>query len=123
MNSFLSVFLIAKAIHCRIVTFPLSLQSIKSGLMFIVIACMLVGIAVGYLLRRWKIRFIHRLILTLIWLLLFLLGLEVGANNTVIQQFGKLGFEAFLLAAGGTLGSVIFAWVLWLSFRSKTAEK
>jgi uncharacterized membrane protein YbjE (DUF340 family) len=91
--------------------------------MFIVIACMLVGIAVGYLLRRWKIRFIHRLILTLIWLLLFLLGLEVGANDTVIQQFGKLGFEAFLLATGGTLGSVIFAWLLWLSFRSKTDEK
>ena len=91
--------------------------------MFIVIAFMLAGIAVGFLFRRWKIRFIHRLILTLIWLLLFLLGLEVGANNTVIQQFGKLGFEAFLLAIGGTLGSVIFAWLLWLSFRSKTAEK
>jgi hypothetical protein len=49
--------------------------------------------------------------------------LEIGANNTVIQQFGKLGFEAFLLAMGGTLGSVVFAWLLWLSFRSKTVEK
>lgn len=81
--------------------------------MFIVLACMIVGIAVGYLLRRWKIRFIHRLILTLIWLLLFLLGLEVGANETVVRQFDKLGFEAFLLAVGGTLGSVIAAWLLW----------
>lgn len=81
--------------------------------MFIVLACMIAGIAVGYLFRRWKIRFIHRLILTLIWLLLFLLGLEVGANETVVSQFDKLGFEAFLLATGGTSGSVIAAWLLW----------
>jgi uncharacterized membrane protein YbjE (DUF340 family) len=81
--------------------------------MFIVLAYMIAGIVVGYLMRRWKIRFIHRLILTLIWLLLFLLGLEVGANETVVRQFGMLGFEAFLLATGGTLGSVIAAWFLY----------
>ena len=92
-------------------------------MMFIVIACMIVGIAIGYMLRRWKISFIHRLILTLIWVLLFLLGLEVGANETVIRQFGKLGFEAFLLAVGGTLGSVIFAWLLWLTVRNKFITK
>jgi uncharacterized membrane protein YbjE (DUF340 family) len=91
--------------------------------MFIVIACMISGIAVGYLIRRHKLRFIHRFILTLIWLLLFLLGLEVGANETVIRQFGKLGFEAFLLAFAGTLGSVIFAWFLWLIVSKKPLSK
>jgi hypothetical protein len=50
---------------------------------------------------------------------LFLLGLEVGANEAVIREFGKLGFEAFLLAVGGTLGSVIFAGFLWLTVRTK----
>ena len=91
--------------------------------MFIVIACMLTGIAMGYLLRRYKIRFIHRFVLTLIWLLLFLLGLEVGANEMVIRQFGKLGYEALLLAVAGTLGSVIMAWMLWLLVRTKPAGK
>lgn len=91
--------------------------------MFIVIACMITGILVGYLFRRHRLRFIHRLILTLIWLLLFLLGLEVGANETVIRQFGKLGFDAFLLAFAGTLGSVIFAGLLWLVVRPKTVSK
>lgn len=91
--------------------------------MFSVIACMLAGIAVGYLLRRWKIRFIHGLILTLIWLLLFLLGLEVGANETVVHQFGTLGFEAFLLATGGTLGSVLAARLLWFFVRTKSVSK
>jgi len=91
--------------------------------MFIVIACMIFGMVTGYLLRQHRIRFIHRLILTLIWLLLFLLGLEVGANEAVVRQFGKLGFEAFLLAAGGTLGSVVFAWFLWLTVRTKDKIK
>ena len=91
--------------------------------MFIVIACMLIGISVGYMLRRYKIRFIHKLILTLIWLLLFLLGLEVGANESVIQQFSKLGYESFLLAFAGTLGSVIFAGLLWLTVRNKSMSK
>jgi len=91
--------------------------------MFIVIACMITGILVGYLLRQHKLRFIHRLVLTLIWLLLLLLGLEVGANETVIRQFGTLGFEAFLLAFAGTLGSVIFAGLLWLTVRTKTLPK
>jgi len=91
--------------------------------MFIVIAFMMGGIGVGYLLRQHKLRFIHRIILMLIWLLLFLLGLEVGANKTVIQQFGNLGFEAFLLAFAGTLGSVVFAGLLWRLVRTKPEDK
>jgi uncharacterized membrane protein YbjE (DUF340 family) len=81
--------------------------------MFIVISFMIAGIAIGYFFRKWKFRFIHTLILTLIWLLLFLLGLEVGSNETVVRQFATLGLEAFLLAFAGTMGSVIFAWILW----------
>jgi len=92
-------------------------------MMFIVLAFMFAGMAVGYMLRHRKIRFIHGLILTLIWLLLFLLGLEVGANETVVSQFVKLGFQAFLLATGGTLGSVLAAWLLWLAVRNKSVSK
>ena len=91
--------------------------------MCIVIAFMMGGIGVGYLLRQHKLRFIHRIILMLIWLLLFLLGLEVGANKTVIQQFGNLGFEAFLLAFAGTLGSIVFAGLLWRLVRTKPEDK
>jgi len=91
--------------------------------MFIVIACMIAGIVVGYLFRQRRLRFIHRLILILIWLLLFMLGLEVGANGAVIRRFGTLGFEAFLLAFAGTLGSMVFAWLLWLTVRAKSISK
>lgn len=91
----------------------LSLQSQKLKLMFIVLGCMLAGIAVGFLLRKKKIRFVQQLIIPLIWLLLFLLGLEIGSNREVVSQFGKLGLEAFLIATAGTLGSVALAKLLW----------
>ena len=91
--------------------------------MFDIIACMLAGVAVGYLLRRYKIRFIHKLILALIWILLFSLGLEIGVNETVVSRFGTLGFEALLLAVSGTLGSVLAAWLLWLAVRNKSVSK
>ncbi len=90
--------------------------------MFTVLSFMFIGIALGYLLRSKKIHFIHWVVTTLIWLLLFLLGLEVGVNETIVRQFGTLGFEAFLLAGGATLGSVVFAWILWLAVRNKTVE-
>lgn len=91
--------------------------------MFVIIACMLAGVAIGYLLRRHKIRFIHKLILVLIWILLFSLGLEIGVNETVVYRFGTLGLEALLLAVGGTLGSVLAAWLLWLAVRNKSVSK
>jgi len=91
--------------------------------MFVVIACMLAGIVAGYLFRKLKLRFIHWVILVMIWLLLFLLGLEVGTNDQIIGQFGHLGFEAFLLAFAGTLGSVLFAGILWLTLRTKQVSK
>ena len=91
--------------------------------MFIVIACMLAGIGLGYLLRNRKIRFIQGFIITLIWLLLFLLGLEIGSNKDLVSQFGKLGLEAFLLATGGTLGSVFFAKLLWNFIQKKQRNK
>jgi hypothetical protein len=92
-------------------------------MMFIVIAFMLAGMVTGYMFRRRKLGHVHRTILTLIWVLLFLLGLEVGSNETVVSQFAKLGFEAFLLAFGGTLGSVLLAWMLWLVVRKKSLSR
>jgi uncharacterized membrane protein YbjE (DUF340 family) len=81
--------------------------------MFVVLLFMFAGIIFGYLLRKWKMSFANRIILTLIWLLLFLLGVEVGANDQVVRHFHKLGYEAFLIAVFATLGSVIGAKILW----------
>ena len=77
--------------------------------MFIVLLFMFGGIVSGYLSRKRKIRFVNALILTLIWALLFLLGVEVGMNETVVHKFAVLGLEASVIAVAATLGSVIAA--------------
>lgn len=53
------------------------------------------------------------MITVLIWVLLFILGIEVGGNEQIIKGLHTIGLEAVILTIGGTLGSVIAAWTLW----------
>jgi uncharacterized membrane protein YbjE (DUF340 family) len=54
--------------------------------MFTVIGIMFAGIGIGYLMRRQSLSWINKLITVLIWLLLFLLGIEVGHNEQIIRS-------------------------------------
>ena len=81
--------------------------------MFTIIGLMLTGILLGYLLRKRDLKKIHQSITLLIWLLLFILGIEVGSNEQIIKGLHTIGLEAVILTLGGTLGSVIAAWALW----------
>ena len=81
--------------------------------MFTIIGLMLTGMLLGYLLRKRNLSGIHKVITVLIWLLLFILGIEVGGNEQIIKGLHTIGYEAVVLTLGGTLGSVIAAWALW----------
>ena len=81
--------------------------------MFTIIGLMLTGMLLGYLLRKRDLKRIHSIITLLIWLLLFILGIEVGSNEQIIKGLHTIGLEAVILTLGGTLGSVIAAWALW----------
>lgn len=81
--------------------------------MFTIIGLMLTGMLAGYLLRNKDLSRIQALITLLIWVLLFILGIEVGSNDNIISGLHTIGLEALLLTLGGTLGSVIAAWALW----------
>ena len=70
-----------------------------------IVMIMLCGIGTGYLLRNKKMSFIGRIITALIWVLLFLLGIEVGSNPRIISGLQTLELEAIAL----TLGAV---WVV-----------
>ena len=74
---------------------------------------MLTGMLLGYLLRKRDLKKIHPIITLLIWLLLFILGIQVGSNEEIIRGLHTIGYEAVVLTLGGTLGSVIAAWALW----------
>ncbi|WP_075559745.1 LysO family transporter [Parabacteroides timonensis] len=85
--------------------------------MFTVIGIMFSGIAIGYLLR--KVEFLQKIgrpISYTILLLLFLLGISVGANEAIINNLTTLGGQAFLIALAGTGGSVLAAWGVYHFF-------
>lgn len=78
-----------------------------------IVAIMLCGIAVGFLLRKRRLRVVPHAVTALIWALLFLLGVEVGTNRQVIEGITSLGMEALWLSLAGIAGTVLFAWALW----------
>ena len=82
-------------------------------IMINILLCILAGIAVGYLAReRTAVKYTGSLLRVTIMLLLFFLGLSVGSNEQVVNNFTAIGLDAFLLTVGGTLGSLFCAkWV------------
>lgn len=83
--------------------------------MFTVIGLMLGGMCIGFLLRRRQLTGIHQIITVLIWILLFLLGIEVGENRQIIEGFATLGLEALAITITAVIGSSLAAWALWKS--------
>ena len=90
--------------------------------MFKVLALMILGIGVGYLFRKRNLSFISKLITVLIWILLFVLGLEVGSNPQIVSNLGKLGLDALIITVGALLGSIILAALLWKFVNKKKAQ-
>ena len=81
--------------------------------MLIIVSIMLCGIGLGYLLRGRNTAAISKIITVLIWVLLFLLGIEVGTNPKIIGGLQNLGVEALVLTIGGSIGSVLASLWLW----------
>lgn len=90
--------------------------------MFIIIGLMLAGMLLGFLLRKRDLGKIHTAITGLIWVLLFLLGIEVGGNEQIVKGLHTIGLEAVALTVGGTLGSVVAAWALWRMLYRKSPK-
>lgn len=88
-----------------------------------IVAIMLGGICLGLLFRKRNIKGIQHIITILIWLLLFLLGIEVGCNKRIIEGLQTLGLEALILTIGGVAGSIVLAWLLWYWASKQKEEK
>ena len=48
-----------------------------------------------------------------IWILLFLLGIDVGGNESIIIGLHTLGLEAIIITVAAVAGSTLCAWGLW----------
>jgi uncharacterized membrane protein YbjE (DUF340 family) len=86
--------------------------------MFTVLLLMLLGMVLGYLIRNRQkaVKLIERLINWAIYLLLLLLGISVGANQTIMKNLATLGVTALALTLGAMAGSVGLAYFTYKLF-------
>ena len=102
--------------------------------MFIVILFIFLGILSGVLCRKLSTgarishtdvaaRWQGRIVTWLIWLLLFLLGIEVGSNEMIVRSLPTLGVEALLLSSAASLGCCVLAWMLWRVSKNNTVQE
>ena len=88
--------------------------------MFTIISIMFTGIDIGYLLR--DLRFLQKVeksISLTIFLLLFVLGLSIGSNSLIINNIGKFGWQAIVLATLSILGSLLASFLVFHLFFKK----
>lgn len=94
--------------------------------MFTFISLMALGAVIGYPLRnKSRISQIPTLIHIVVCTLLFLLGLSIGLNKTLVNNFAYFCEQAAVIASLSILGSVVAALLVYHLFfkKGQTNEK
>lgn len=73
------------------------------------------SVGIGFILRRWPQAWVGQLLTLSVWLMLFVIGIEVGGNETLVNSLALLGVESLLLTLITTLCCSLGALWLWLS--------
>ena len=82
--------------------------------MFSIILIIVCGVVAGFGLRRWrKLQYINHTISFTIWCMLFVLGVSVGQNRSIVNNLWSYGAQALLISVASMLGSAIGAWLLY----------
>ena len=71
------------------------------------------SVGIGYLLRRWPQTWVGKLLTLAVWLMLFVIGVEVGGNEVLVNSLALLGMESLLLTLITTLCCSLGALWLW----------
>ena len=78
-------------------------------LMFIILGLLGLGISVGYLCRHSYT----------IFAMLFIFGITIGANQSLLNNIGEFGIQAAILAICGVLGSLVASFIAYKLFIKK----
>ncbi|MGE0078337.1 MAG: LysO family transporter [Bacteroidales bacterium] len=83
--------------------------------MLTVVLIMISGIIAGYLVksREHLVKLNDRLTTWAIYALLFLMGIGIGANKTIMSSLHTLGLNALIISVGGIAGSILLAWITY----------
>lgn len=76
--------------------------------MFNVLILLLLGIASGYIFRNVGVlKNIDKSVSATVLLMLFVFGVSIGTNDELINNLGRYGVHAAILASFGTAGSLL----------------
>ena len=68
--------------------------------MFTIISIMFIGIGIGYLMRNVQmLQKVEKSASLTILLLLFVLGVSIGSNRLIVDNLGRFGWQAAVLAS------------------------
>ncbi|MFB9272813.1 MULTISPECIES: LysO family transporter [Flavobacteriaceae] len=83
-----------------------------------VLLLMTIGFILGYVLKNETkfILFSNKATTLIIYMLLFLLGIGVGLNKTIVSNMANIGLQAILITFGAVLGSLILAYITYKLF-------
>ena len=99
-------------------------QFLRFRVMFTVISMMFGGIGIGYLFRNLKfLQNVEKTTSLTIFLLLFILGLSIGSNSLIINNLGRFGWQAVVLAASSILVSMLASFLVFRLFFRKGGKK
>lgn len=75
------------------------------------------GVLIGILFRsKLSLNILSRLTTYLIYLLLLVLGVAVGANDNIVNNLSTIGLKGTIIAISAVLGSLIMAKLLFVLF-------
>jgi len=82
--------------------------------MLLILGAVLSGCLLGalHLVPAFLLPWLDRLMAAGLAVLLFSMGVSIGANPQVLGNLPALGVKSVLLAAGAVLGSILVAWLL-----------
>lgn len=86
--------------------------------MLTVVGIMTIGIVLGYLIRSktFLVKLNDKFIMWAIYLLLFVLGITIGANEVIMKSLPTLGLKALAITIGGVVGSIVMGWFTYNFF-------
>lgn len=93
--------------------------------MIAVLSFMVLGILIGIVFNNRKkfISIIDKLTNWAIYALLFLLGISVGLNKTIINHLDSIGAKALIITIGAVFGSIVMALITYKLFFKKNNNK
>jgi tellurite resistance protein TehA-like permease len=99
-------------------------QYLTGVLMFVVLGLLCAGIGVGCFLGRASLcKKLERSISYTIFAMLFIFGMSIGANKSLLADIGQFGVQAVILAVCGVAGSLVASYFAYCLFAKKEGGK